>query len=44
MEIKPLDRAAFLDARSRYYRIRGLDEQGCPTLEKTEALGLSCKN
>lgn len=44
MEIKPLDRAAFLDARSRYYRIRGLDEQGCPTLEKTEELGLSCKN
>lgn len=41
MEIKPLDRNAFLEARTRYYRIRGLDEQGCPTLEKMEELGLS---
>lgn len=41
MEIKPLDRDAFLEARSRYYRIRGLDEQGCPTPRKTDELGLT---
>jgi len=27
-EIAPLDRTRFLEERSRYYRIRGLDEQG----------------
>ncbi len=41
IEIKPIDRAAFLKARSRYYHIRGLDERGQPTPEKTEELGLS---
>ena len=41
IDIKPLDREAFLEARSRYYHIRGLDEQGKPTPEKTKALGLS---
>jgi aldehyde:ferredoxin oxidoreductase len=40
MEIKPIDRDAFLAARARYYRIRGLDEQGRPSPEKTEELGL----
>jgi len=41
LEIKPLDREAFLDARARYYRIRGLDEQGLPTEQKSEELGLT---
>lgn len=40
IEIRPLDRAEFLDARKRYYRVRGLTEDGRPTREKTEALGL----
>ncbi len=40
IEIPPLDRADFLEARARYYRIRGLDEQGQVTLEKVEELGL----
>ncbi len=39
-EVPPIDRAAFLDARARYYRVRGLDEQGLPTREKAEELGL----
>lgn len=30
VDIPPIDRRAFLDARSRYYRIRGLDENGRP--------------
>jgi len=41
IEIKPLEREDFLEARSRYYHIRGLDEQGLPTPEKIEELGLS---
>jgi aldehyde:ferredoxin oxidoreductase len=41
VEIKPLDRQAFLEVREKYYRIRGLDGQGRPTLEKTRELGLA---
>jgi aldehyde:ferredoxin oxidoreductase len=41
IEIKPLNREAFLEARARYYHIRGLDEQGGPTPEKTKKLGLA---
>ena len=41
LEITPLNRDAFLEARSRYYHIRGLDEQGRPTLDKTTKLGLT---
>ncbi len=37
----PVDRAAFLEARRKYYRIRGLDAQGRPTPEKTRQLGLA---
>jgi len=44
IEIKPLEREAFLEARSRYYRIRGLDEDGRATQEKAEELGLVWKN
>ncbi|MFH1217264.1 MAG: aldehyde ferredoxin oxidoreductase family protein [Pseudomonadota bacterium] len=40
IEITPLDRVAFLEARTRYYRIRGLDETGLPTKEKAKELGL----
>jgi aldehyde:ferredoxin oxidoreductase len=38
--IPPIDRNAFLDARAKYYKIRGLDPQGRPTKENTLALGL----
>ena len=40
IEIRPLDRGEFLDARARYYRIRGLTDDGRPTREKAEELGL----
>ena len=40
IEIKPLNRKTFLEARTRYYHIRGLNEQGETTPEKTEELGL----
>ena len=40
LTIKPLDRTAFLAARAKYYRIRGLDQEGRPTPEKIAALGL----
>ncbi|MFO7962841.1 MAG: aldehyde ferredoxin oxidoreductase C-terminal domain-containing protein [Desulfobacterales bacterium] len=38
--VRPLPRNDFLAARSAYYRIRGLDENGGPTKEKTKELGL----
>ena len=40
MVIGAIDRAAFLETRARYYRIRGLDEKGRPTPEKARALEL----
>jgi len=40
MCIAPLDREAFLEARSNYYRIRGLNKDGLPTREKSKELGL----
>ncbi|WP_147819962.1 aldehyde ferredoxin oxidoreductase family protein [Salidesulfovibrio onnuriiensis] len=40
VDIRPLDREGFLRARERYYRIRGLDDEGRPTREKTKELGL----
>jgi aldehyde:ferredoxin oxidoreductase len=39
--IRPLSRDEFLQARARYYRVRGLDENGIPTREKAAELGLS---
>ena len=39
-DVPALDRDEFLDARARYYRIRGLDETGVPVAEKAEELGL----
>ncbi len=44
IEVKALDREAFLEARSRYYRIRGLDENGGAIQEKAEELGLAWNN
>ena len=40
-ETPPLDRAAFLEARARYYRVRGLDHNGLPVRDKAEELGLT---
>ena len=37
-------RESFLEARSRYYKIRGLDETGRATKEKAEELGLAWNN
>ena len=40
VEIKPLNRNDFLEARANYYKVRGLDEEGRPTDETTKRLGL----
>lgn len=40
IEIPSLNREEFLEARSKYYRIRGLDRSGCPLPSKAEELGL----
>jgi aldehyde:ferredoxin oxidoreductase len=40
IEISPLNREEFLETRSKYYRIRGLDQNGCPLPSKAEELGL----
>lgn len=37
-----IDREAFLEARSAYYAVRGLDENGNPMPERAAALGLEC--
>ncbi len=41
IEVPALSRADFLKARKGYYAIRGLSEEGAPTLEKAQALDLS---
>jgi len=41
IEIPPIGREDFLEARSKYYRIRGLDRKGCPLRSKAEELGLA---
>lgn len=41
VRIAPLDRDEFLEARARYYRIRGLDEGGVPLRGRAEELGVS---
>lgn len=38
-----LERNAFLRARANYYKVRGLDDNGCPTPEKAAELGLEWK-
>lgn len=40
-EAPPLDREEFLAARARYYRVRGLDDNGLPRRDTAEALGLA---
>ncbi|MGD9364864.1 MAG: aldehyde ferredoxin oxidoreductase C-terminal domain-containing protein [Desulfobacteraceae bacterium] len=40
IDMPPIDRQAFLNARAKYYKIRGLDDQGRPTREKARNLGL----
>lgn len=40
VEIAPINRDAFLEARRNYYTVRGLDEDGRPTEEKISELGL----
>ncbi len=40
IEVPPIDRASFLQARSDYYKIRGLDDNGLPTTDKIRELGM----
>jgi aldehyde:ferredoxin oxidoreductase len=40
VEVAPIDRQAFLDARAAYYRVRGLDDNGRPTRETATRLEL----
>ncbi|MCD4700407.1 MAG: aldehyde ferredoxin oxidoreductase C-terminal domain-containing protein, partial [Candidatus Aegiribacteria sp.] len=40
IEIPPLNREEFLETRSKYYRVRGLDRKGYPLPSKVEELGL----
>lgn len=42
--VPPIDRKTFLEARARYYAVRGLDETGMPTRAKAEALGIAWKS
>jgi aldehyde:ferredoxin oxidoreductase len=39
-DVPPIPREGFLEARSRYYRIRGLDSEGAPLASKASELGL----
>lgn len=39
-EIPPINREDFITARSRYYRVRGLTQEGAPTKEKIMELGI----
>ncbi len=41
IEIPHLDREEFVEARAKYYRIRGLDENGMPKEEVARGLGLT---
>jgi len=40
IEVAALSRDDFLNARSNYYRVRGLDEKGMPLREKCGEIGL----
>ncbi len=40
IDIPPINRADFLDAREKYYAVRGLTTDGLPTRQKAEDLGL----
>jgi len=39
-DIRPVPRAEFLEARAKYYAVRGLTEDGLPTPDKARELGL----
>lgn len=39
-DIRPVPREEFLEARAKYYAIRGLTKDGLPTMEKAKELGL----
>jgi len=43
-DVPPLSRAEFLEAMRKYYKVRGLDEEGRPTREKARALGLEWRS
>jgi len=43
LDVPPLDRNEFLNAKHNYYRIRGLDASGLPRQEKARELGLMQK-
>ncbi|CCK78929.1 aldehyde ferredoxin oxidoreductase family protein [Desulfobacula toluolica] len=43
MPIPPISKDAFLEARKKYYDIRGLTPKGLPTQEKAQTLGLLWK-
>jgi len=43
-DVPAINRKDFIEARSRYYRIRGLDENGIPTRSKADELGLKWIN
>jgi aldehyde:ferredoxin oxidoreductase len=40
IDIHPIDREAFLTARSKYYRVRKLDQKGTPDPDAAKKLGL----
>ena len=44
IHIPPIDRDEFLDARKKYYGVRGLNDNGLPQKEKARALGLLWNN
>ncbi|MFH2092150.1 MAG: aldehyde ferredoxin oxidoreductase family protein [Pseudomonadota bacterium] len=43
IDIPPINRIDFLDARKKYYAIRGLTPEGLPTTQKAQSLGLIWK-
>jgi aldehyde:ferredoxin oxidoreductase len=43
ISVPPIDRDAFIEARKKYYEIRGLTGDGLPRVEKAEELGLLWK-
>ncbi|MBU8912351.1 MAG: aldehyde ferredoxin oxidoreductase family protein [Desulfobacterales bacterium] len=44
IRIPPINRGAFLEARKKYYNIRGLTANGLPKKEKAQTLGLLWNN
>ncbi|MBN2530355.1 MAG: aldehyde ferredoxin oxidoreductase [Deltaproteobacteria bacterium] len=43
-DVPPISRNEFLEARQRYYTVRGLDENGMPRQDVAKRLGLKWKN